>query len=94
MLKRILNTSDTFKKLPHDVKKITMKQSGSKYSIEVHCDNMPAVQIGRYDTREEALAELSSIRNAVVNFSTITPSYIQFEDHLHGYGNSDSWHRE
>ena len=46
------------------------------------------------DTREEALAELSSIRNAVVNFSTIAPSYIQFEDHLHGYGNSDSWHRE
>lgn len=44
------------------------------------------------DTREEALNELSSIRNAVVNFSTIAPSYIQFEDHIHG--NSDSWHRQ
>ena len=61
MLKRILNTSDTFKKLPHDVKKITMKQSGSKYSIEVHCDSIPAVQIGRYDTREEAQAVMEQL---------------------------------
>ena len=61
MLKRILNTSDKFKKLPHDVKKITMKQSGSKYSIEVHCDNMPAVQIGRYDTKKEAHAVMEQL---------------------------------
>ena len=54
MLKRILNTSDTFKKLPHDVKKITMKPDGSKFAIQVHCDSMPVITIGRYDSREEA----------------------------------------
>ena len=70
MLKRILNTSDTIRKLPHDVKKITMKQSGSKYSIEVHCDNMPVVQIGRYDTKEEAHAvmeQLSILTNCKIS---------------------------
>ncbi|MBR2008661.1 MAG: hypothetical protein IJ936_00905, partial [Peptococcaceae bacterium] len=54
MLKRILNTSDTFKKLPHDVKKITMKPDGSKFAIQAHCDSMPVITIGRYDSREEA----------------------------------------
>ena len=54
MLKKLLNTTQPFKNLPHDVKKISMRASGSKYAIEVHCDGMPAVQIGRYDTKEEA----------------------------------------
>ena len=70
MLKRILNTNHTIKKLPHDVKKITMKQSGSKYSIEVHCDDMPPVQIGRYDTKEEAhtvMEQLSALTNRKIS---------------------------
>ena len=54
MLKKLLNTTQPFKNLPHDVKKISMRASGSKYAIEVHCDDMPAAQIGRYDTKEEA----------------------------------------
>ena len=54
MLKRILNTSDTFKKLPHNVQKITMKPDGSKFVIQLHCDDMSAKTIGRYNTREEA----------------------------------------
>ena len=66
MLKEILNTTQPFKNLPHNVKKITMKASGSKYSIEIHCENMPAIQIGRYDTKEEAhcvMEQLSEITN-------------------------------
>lgn len=54
MLKRVLNTNDTFKKLPHNVRKITMKPDGSKFAIQVHCDDMPVITIGRYDTREAA----------------------------------------
>ena len=66
MLKRILNTADAFKKLPHNVNKITMKPDGSKFSIQVHCEDMPPIQIGRYDTREQAHAvmeQLSAITN-------------------------------
>ena len=43
MLKRILNTQASFKNLPHDVSKITMRQSGSKYIIEAHCESMPVI---------------------------------------------------
>ena len=46
------------------------------------------------DTKEEALTELSSMRIEVAKCSANSTCYIQFEDHLHGYGNSDSWHRE
>ena len=69
MLKRLLNTTQPFKNLPHKVQKITMKESGSKYSIEVHCENMPAVQIGRYDTKEEAhsvMEQLSALTNSKI----------------------------
>ena len=61
MLKKLLNTTQPFKNLPHDVKKISMRVSGSKYAIEVHCDGMPAVQIGRYDTKEEAHAVMEQL---------------------------------
>ncbi len=61
MLKRLLNATDTFKKLPHNVQKITMKASGSKYSIEVHCEGMSPVQIGSYDTKEQAHAVMEQL---------------------------------
>ena len=61
MLKRILNTNDTFKKLPHDVKKITMKPDGSKFAIQVHCDAMPVITIGRYDSKEQAHSVMSQL---------------------------------
>ena len=70
MLKRLLNTTQPFKNLPHDVKKITMKASGNKYAIEVHCDGMPSIQIGLYDTKEEAhnvMEQLSIITNRKIN---------------------------
>ena len=66
MFKGILNTADAFKKLPHNVEKIVMKPSGSKYSIYVHCADMPPVQIGRYDTKEQAhsaMEQLSVLTN-------------------------------
>ena len=62
MLKKLLNTTQPFKNLPHDVKKISMRVSGSKYAIEVHCDGMPAVLIGRYDTKEEAHAVMEQLK--------------------------------
>ncbi len=64
MLKRILNTTDTFKKLPHNVRKITMKPDGTKFAIQAHCDDMPVITIGRYDTREaahRAMVQLSEL---------------------------------
>ena len=70
MLKHLLNTTQPFKNLPHNVQKITMKVSGSKYSIEVHCENMPAVQIGRYDTKEEAHSVMEQL-NALTHGKTI-----------------------
>ena len=70
MLKRVLNTNHNFKKLPHNVQKITMKADGSKFAIQVHCDDMPVIVIGRYDTREEAhsvMEQLSALTNCKIN---------------------------
>lgn len=66
MLKRILNAQASFKNLPHDVSKITMRQSGSKYIIEAHCDSMPVIKIGSFATKEEAhsaMERLSQLTN-------------------------------
>ena len=66
MLKRLLNTQASFKNLPHDVTKITMRQSGSKYIIEAHCDNMPVIKIASFDTKEAAhtaMEQLSELTN-------------------------------
>jgi len=70
MLKKILNTNDNFKRLPHNVKKITMKADGSKFIVQLHCEDMMPVTIGRYDTREEAqgaMAQLSELTNRKIN---------------------------
>lgn len=70
MLKKILNTNDNFKRLPHNVKKITMKADGSKFIVQLHCEDMMPVTIGRYDTREEAhgaIAQLSELTNRKIN---------------------------
>ena len=69
MLNRILNTNHNFKKLPHNVQKITMKPDGSKFAIQVHCRDMPVIIIGRYDSREEA-------HRAMVQLSELTKSEI------------------
>lgn len=69
MLNRILNTNHNFKKLPHNVKKITMKAEGSKFVIQVHCQDMPVINIGRYDTRQEAhtaMEQLSVLTNCKI----------------------------
>ena len=68
MLKKLLTTV-SLKNLPRDVKKITMKASGSKYSIEVHCEDLLPIQIGRYDTKEEAhkvMEQLATITNCEI----------------------------
>ena len=70
MLKRILNTNHNFKNLPHNVQKITMKAEGSKFAIQVHCDDMPVITIGRYDTRAEAhsaMEQLSRLTNRKID---------------------------
>ena len=69
MLKKILNTSDTLKKLPHNVQKITMKPDGNKFVIQVHCEDMFAKTIGCYDTREQAhraMLRLSELTNCKI----------------------------
>ena len=66
MYRRILNYADAFKKLPHNVERIVMKPSGPKYAIYVYCTDMAPVQIGRYDTKEQAHAvmeQLSQLTN-------------------------------
>ena len=66
MLKRLLNTQASFKNLPHDVTKITMRQSGSKFVIEAHCDSMPVIKIASFDTKEAAhtaMEQLSELTN-------------------------------
>ena len=70
MLKELLNTTIPLKNLPHKVNKITMKPSGSKYAIEVHCDDLLPIQIGRYDTKEEAHSVMEQL--AVLTKSKIT----------------------
>ena len=69
MLKRILNTQASFKNLPQEKRKITMRQSGSKYIIEAHCESMPVIKIGSFATKEDAhsaMERLSQLTNCKI----------------------------
>lgn len=69
MYKNIIKLTDAYKRQPHTVQKITMRQVGSKFNIEIHMDGSKPKTIGRYDSRQEAhdaMVQLSALTNSEI----------------------------
>ncbi|MBQ7903313.1 MAG: hypothetical protein IJ362_06245 [Oscillospiraceae bacterium] len=61
MIEKLYKLTDTHRRQPAAVQKITMGQEGSKFYIKAHFADRTAKTIGRYNSREEAHAAMEQL---------------------------------
>lgn len=90
-----LISSDGMKDINYDAFALEIEENeDGLWRINAYANMVPTDEYLFYytmsvsDTKEEALTELSSIRDEIMRCSDISACYIQLEDHL--YGNLDN----